>query len=146
MSAPESLPTERLADLLMSAASQLTASGGGRRPFTPTGIPIREGRLHLGRLCRWLNGHDRVAVVAGFASAVWIGPPTTAPPHLGRLAYRTETPVDRRGRLLLDFRVRSWLGVADTLAFEVVIVPTEGGGVLVVPVENFSQRWELITG
>jgi hypothetical protein len=144
MSAPESLPTERLAELLMSAASQLTASGGARPAFMPSGIPIREGRLHLGRLRTWLDGHDRVAVVAGFASAVWIGPPTTAPPHLGRLAYRTETTVDRRGRLLLDFRVRSWLGVADTLAFEVVIVPAEGCGLLIVPVEDFSQRWEVI--
>ena len=67
------------------------------------------------------------------------------PPHLGRLAYRTETPVDGRRRLLLDFRVRSWLGVADTLAFEVVGVPSETGGLLIVPVEDFSRRWEVIT-
>jgi hypothetical protein len=93
----------------------------------------------------WLDGHDRVAVAAGFASAVWIGPPATPPPHLGRLAYRTETPVDRRGRLLLDFRVRSSLGVANTLLFEVVIVPAGVGGLLIVPVEDFSQRWEAIT-
>jgi integrase len=50
MSALDSVPPDRLAELLMSAASQLTASGGRRGSFTPTGIPIREGRLHLGRL------------------------------------------------------------------------------------------------
>jgi hypothetical protein len=41
--------------------------------------------------------------------------------------------------------VRSWLAVADTLAFEVVIVATDTSGLLVVPVEDFSQRWEVIT-
>ena len=145
MSAPESLPAERLAELLVNAASQLTASGGAARSgFTPTGIPIRDGRLHLGRMRTNLDGHARVAVVAGFANAVWLGPPATAAPNLGRLAYRTETWVDQRGRLLLDFRVRSWLAVADTSAFEVVIVAADTDGLLVVPVEDFSQRWEVI--
>jgi hypothetical protein len=81
----------------------------------------------------------------GFANAVWLGPPATAGPNLGRLAYLTETAVDRLGRLLLDFRVRSWLAVADTSAFEVVIVTAETGGLLIVPVEDFSQRWEVVT-
>ena len=142
MSAPESLPAERLAELLVSAASRLTAPPCAA--FTPTGIAVREGRLHLGRLRTLLDGHDRVAVVAGFASAIWIGPLTTPPPRLGRLAYRTESSVDRRGRLLLDFRARSWLRVADTLTFEVVLV-ADGGGLLIVPVEDFSHRWEVIT-
>jgi hypothetical protein len=146
MSAPDSLSPERLAELLVSAASQLTAPGGtARGAFTPKGIPIRDGRVHLGRLRTRLEGHDRVAVVAGFANAVWLGPPATAAPNLSRLAYRTETSVDRRGRLLLDFRVRSWLAVADSLAFEVVIVAAETGGLLIVPVEDFSQRWEVVT-
>jgi hypothetical protein len=146
MSAPESLSAERLAELLVSAASHLTASGGSARgALTPKGFPIRDGRLHLGRMRTNLDGHDRVAVVAGFANAVWLGPPATAGPNLGRLAYRTETSVDPRGRLLLDFRVRSWLAVADTLAFDVVIVAAETSGLLVVPVEDFSQRWEVIT-
>lgn len=147
MSAPDSLPADRLAELLVSAAAHLTAPGAaGRAGFTPAGIPIREGRVHLGRLRTALDGHERVAVVAGFASAVWLGPPSAPPPQLGRLAYRTETTVDRRGRLLLDFRVRSWLAVADTLAFEVVVVAAEPAGLLVVPVEGFAQRWEVLTG
>jgi hypothetical protein len=146
MSAPESLSAERLAELLVSAASQLTAPGGSARgAFTPKGIPIRDGRLHLGRMRTNLDGHARVAVVAGFANAVWLGRPATAAPNLGRLAYRTETSVDGRGRLLLDFRVRSWLAVADTSAFEVVIVTADTDGLLVVPVEDFSHRWEVIS-
>ena len=89
--------------------------------------------------------HDRLRSSPGFASAAWVGPPTASAPHLGRLAYRSETRVDERGRLLLDFRVRDWLGVADPLAFEVVVVPAEAGGLLIVPVEDFAHRWEAIT-
>ena len=73
------------------------------------------------------------------------GPPAAPSPNLGRLAYRTETRIDQRGRVLLDLRVRSWLAVTHPLAFEVAIVPTEGGGLLVVPVEDLVRRWDVIT-
>jgi hypothetical protein len=32
------------------------------------------------------------------------------------------------------------------LAFEVVIVAAERGGLLIVPVEDFAGRWEVSTG
>src|SRR3954467_9901313 len=112
--------TPELVQLLMNAAAQLSSLDGPRRSLIPAGIPIRRGRLHLGRLRSLLDGHDRPAVVAGFAAAAWIGPPATTPPQLGRLAYRTDPSIDPRGRLLVDFRVRRWLAVSDTLAFEVV--------------------------
>jgi hypothetical protein len=132
-----------LAELLVSAASQLAAPTPAG--FAPAGIPIRDGRVHLGRLRRILDGHERVVVVAGFATAVWIGPPAAPAPPLGRLDYRTDTMIDRRGRLVLDFRVRSWLDVADTRAFDAVIVGADGPGLLVIPVEGFAQRWEVLT-
>ena len=80
----------------------------------------------------------------GFASAAWVGPPTELAPNLGRLGYRSETRVDERGRLVLDLRVRNWLGVANPLAFEVVVVPAAPAGLLVIPVEDFAHRWEVL--
>ena len=85
-------------------------------------------------------------MLAGFATAVWIGPPATNPPQLGRLAYRADTSIDARGRLIVDFRVRRWLSVADPQAFDVVIVPAALGGLLIVPVEDFARRWAAVGG
>ena len=137
--------TAELAQLLMNAATQLSSLDGARRPLTPAGIPIRRGRLHLGRLRTFLHGTDTVAVAVGFASAAWVGPPTEPAPTLGRLGYRSETRVDERGRLVLDLRVRNWLGVANPLAFEVVVVPAVPAGLLVIPVEDFAHRWDVLS-
>jgi hypothetical protein len=136
--------TAELAQLLMNAAANLSALDGARRPLVPAGIPIRRGRLHLGRLRSFLEGTDTVAVSVGFASAAWVGPRTAPAPNLGRLGYRSETHVDERGRLVLDLRVRNWLGVANPLAFEVVVVPATPAGLLVIPVEDFAHRWEAL--
>jgi hypothetical protein len=46
---------------------------------------------------------------------------------------------------VLDLRVRAWLGVEQPMAFEVVAVPAPEGGLLVVPVEDFARRWEVIS-
>ena len=137
--------TAELAQLLMNAATHLSSLDGARPPLVPAGIPIRRGRLHLGRLRSCLDGADTVAVSVGFASAAWVGRPTESAPNLGRLGYRSEARVDGRGRLVLDLRVRNWLGVANPLAFEVVVVPAAPAGLLVIPVEDFAHRWEVLS-
>ena len=137
--------TAELAQLLMNAATHLSSLDGAGRQLVPAGIPIRRGRLHLGRLRSCLDGTDTVAVAVGYASAAWVGPRTELAPNLGRLGYRSETRVDERGRLVLDLRVRNWLGVANPLAFEVVVVPASPAGLLVIPVEDFAHRWEVLT-
>ena len=129
----------------MSAATLLTDNDPARRPLSPTGIPVRRGRLHLGRHRHLLGTAESVAVTAGYATAAWIGPRDRSAPDLGRLAYRTETSVDGRGRVVLDLRVRAWLGVEHPISFDVVAVPAAEGGLLVVPVEDFARRWEVIS-
>jgi hypothetical protein len=47
--------------------------------------------------------------------------------------------------VVLDLRVRAWLGIANANAFDVVVVPPAEGGLLVVPVEDFARRWEAIS-
>jgi hypothetical protein len=59
-----------------------------------------------------------VAVVAGFRTVCWLGESDRSVPDLGRLAYRGVTRVDRRGRVVLDRRVRAWLGVPTPEVFE----------------------------
>jgi hypothetical protein len=143
MSALEPDTTE-LAQLVMNAATHLSSLDGVTPAADPVGIPIRRRRLHLGRLRWFLDGVDTVAVAVGFASAAWVGPRTEPAPNLGRLGYRSETRIDERGRLVLDLRVRNWLGVANPLAFEVVVVPASPAGLLVIPVEDFAHRWEAL--
>jgi hypothetical protein len=145
MSALDHTSPERLAELLVTAASQLASTTSTRSALTPMGIPIRRGRLHLGRLRDLLELGQPVAVTAGFGTAVWLGRPVAAPSDLGRLAYRTETRVDGRGRVVLDLRVRAWLAVQDPMFFDVVAVPAERDGLLIVPIEDFARRWEVIT-
>ena len=145
MSALEQLPDEHLAELLMSAATRLADPGPTRTALTPMGIPIRRGRLHLGRLRQLLDTSAPLAIAAGFATACWIGPRQAAAPNLGRLGYRSETTMDARGRVVLDLRVRAWLGIEDPICFDAVAVPAEHGGLLVVPVEDFARRWEAIS-
>lgn len=128
----------------MTAASKLIETGPTPAALAPMGIPIRRGRLHLGRLRMLLDPAQPVAVAAGFATACWLGPVDAVAPDLGRLAYRSETTVDGRGRVVLDLRVRAWLGLADPMCFEVVAVPAGHGGLLVVPIEDFARRWEVL--
>jgi hypothetical protein len=133
----------RLAELLMSAAAEVTEAP--RTDLAPMGIPVRDGRLSLGRLREVLPRDETLEVVAGFATACWIGPPGTPTPDLGRLTYRSRTGIDRRGRVMLDYRARTWLSVVDANRFEVVAFPAEAGGILVMPVEDFARRWEVIS-
>lgn len=60
---------------------------------------------------------------------------------ISRLTYRSRTVSDRRGRVMLDYRARAWLAVADSNRFEVVAFPEPAGGSLVMPVEDFARRW-----
>jgi hypothetical protein len=133
----------RLAELLMSAAAELAEAP--RPDLTPTGIPVRDGRLTLGRLRELLARDETLEVVAGFATACWIGPPGAGAPDVGRLTYRSRTGIDQRGRVMLDYRVRARLSVADPNRFEVVAFPAQAGGILVVPVEDFARRFEVVT-
>jgi hypothetical protein len=133
----------RLAELLMSAAAELTEAP--RPELAPMGIPMRDGRLTLGRLRELLPRDESLEVVAGFATACWIGLPGAHAPDLGRLTYRSRTGIDRRGRVMLDYRVRTRLSVADPNRFEVVAFPAEMGGILVVPVEDFARRFEVVS-
>jgi hypothetical protein len=145
MSALEHLSSDKLAGLLVSAATRLTETALPRAALAPMGVPIRRGRLHLGRLRPFLDATGPVAVAAGFASAAWLGPAAASAPNLGALSYRSATRVDTRGRVLLDLRVRAWLGVVDPMCFDVVAVPAAAGGVLVVPIEDFARRWQVIS-
>lgn len=130
----------------MSAAEALDSpADGGAAAAAPLGVPVRAGRLHVARVRQWLPSDGPVAVVAGFASACWLGSPETKAPDLGRLAYRSLTAVDSRGRVVLDRQVRAWLAVADTASFEVAVMPLQPTGVLVVPVEDFARRFEAVT-
>jgi hypothetical protein len=144
MSAREQVPSgARLAELLMSAAAELAETP--RTELAPMGIPVRDGRLSLGRLREVLPVGERLEVVAGFSTACWIGPAETRAPDLGRLTYRSRTRVDRRGRAMLDYRARTWLAVPDANRFEVVAFPAPEGGIVVMPVEDFARRWEVIS-
>jgi hypothetical protein len=86
-----------------------------------------------------------VAAVAGFGTVCWLGESDRSVPDLGRLAYRGVTRVDRRGRVVLDRRVRAWLGVPTPEVFEALTVPAAAGGVWVVPVDDFARRFEAVT-
>lgn len=127
----------------MSAAAELTEAP--RPDLAPMGIPVRDGRLSLGRLREVLPGSEPLEVLAAFSTACWIGPTAASAPDLGRLTYRSRTGVDRRGRVMLDYRVRAWLAVEDANRFEVVAFPSEAGGILVMPVEDFARRWSVIS-
>ena len=129
----------------MIVASTLTEPDARAASVVPIGVPVRRGRLHLGRLHTQFETSERVAVVVGFATACWLGRRGLATPDLGRLCYSTETDVDQRGRVVLDRRVRAWLGIDDPMCFDVVTAPTVDGGVVIVPVEGFAKRWKAIS-
>lgn len=127
----------------MTAAAELSADP--RAELAPMGIPVRDGRVALGRLHDTLPRDETLEVVTGFAVASWIGPAGARPPDLGRLKYRSRTGIDRRGRVMLDYRARAWLTVEDSNRFEVVAFPEPAGGIFIVPVEDFARRWEVIS-
>lgn len=128
MSALDPLPPARLAELLVSAAARLSDPAPPGPVLVPMGVPIRGGRLHLGRLRGQLDPAVPVVVAVGFGSACWLGSEGAPAPGLGRLAYRVVTSVGGRGRAVLDRRVRTWLAVEDEASFEAVTVPAPNGG------------------
>src|SRR4051794_23281632 len=111
MSALNHVPWPHTPELWVSAPAHL--AGDAATGLTPSGTPVGCGRLHLGQQRAVLDGHARVGLIPGFATAAWVGSPTVNPPHPGRLAYRGEASIDAGGRLFVDFRVRHWLAVAD---------------------------------
>jgi hypothetical protein len=88
--------TQRLVEAVMSAAETIGTPEvlGG---LVPAGSPVVAGRVHLGRLRSRLPAADGVVVLVGFGSLAWLGTPDSTPPPLGRLVYRAEASVDRRG-------------------------------------------------
>ena len=128
----------------MSAVETMgTPAVGG---LVPVGVPVVSGRVHLGRLRSHLPVDGPVVLAAGFGTLVWLGGPGLSEPDgLGSMVYRREVAVDRRGRVVLDRQARAWLAVTDTMAFEALVMPAPGGGVLVIPVDGFARRVEAVT-
>src|SRR5262245_21241042 len=57
----------RLAELLVSAAATLSSTApSGAAGLAPAGMPVRQGRLHLGRVRHWLPADGGLVVLAGF--------------------------------------------------------------------------------
>src|SRR5262245_3020379 len=121
---PSPVPPARFAELLVSAAATITEAPAPEIvALVPVGVPVLHGRLHLARIRHWLPVDGRVAVVAGFGTAAWLGSPDDQPPDLGRHVYRSTAVVDGRGRVILDRRSRAWLAVADIVSFQAVTMP-----------------------
>lgn len=134
----------RVAELLVSAAAELSGAAPTPAQLAPMGVPVRRGRMYIGRFRDRLQA-EALTAVAGFATAIWLGP-VSGVPTFGGLSYRAAVSVDARGRAHLDRRVRSWLAVGDPHAFDVVVVPdADDVGVWVVPVEDFARRWSAIS-
>lgn len=132
----------------MSTAATLSSTGPpGAAGLVPAGMPVRQGRLHLGRVRRWLPADGEVVVLAGFGTACWLGSLEVAPPDLGRHVHRSLATVDARTRVVLGRRTRAWLAVTDPAAFEAVTLPWgwDCEGLLVVPVEDYARRLEAVT-
>src|SRR4051812_32480714 len=87
-----------LKELLVSAAAALETLGPPSLSPAPIGLPVREGRVSLGkqRMALGPGACDELAVVAGFGTAVWLGRPGTAAPPLGRLVWHGVTSIDPR--------------------------------------------------
>ncbi|MCU1395305.1 MAG: hypothetical protein JWM34_3733 [Ilumatobacteraceae bacterium] len=145
MSAIHDTSPHQLAELIMIAGSKLADEDRVSGALVPTGIPVRRGRLYLGRLRTLLDSSERPSLGVRFATACWIGPAGGSMPNLGQLRYAATIDVDPRGRLVLDRRVRSWLAVDTPMCFDVITAPASEGGVLVVPVDGFAQRWQAIS-
>ena len=150
MSALEHVPQQRLAELLMSAVTRLAEPDSTTYSLVPIGVPVRRGRLHLGRLQLMFNTTEPLNVAVGFATAGWIGARGVAlpDPRSARLSQCN------RRRLTGTCGPRSsgpclarcgWLGVADPMCFDVVLAPAPNGGLLIVPVDEFARRWQAIS-
>jgi hypothetical protein len=122
----------------MSAAAELDAAP--RVLLVPPGVPVRSGRLHVGRVRGHLPSSGPVAVAAGFGTACWLGGAEEEPPGLGAMVFRGEARIDGRGRVVLGRQALAWLAVGDPAAFEAVVMPAPAGGLLVVPTEGFAGR------
>jgi Enoyl-(Acyl carrier protein) reductase len=109
MSAVHDTSPQQLAELLMIAAIQLADPDPSGGALVPIGVPVRRGRLYLGRLRTLLDTTGQLTLGVGFATACWIGPPGATMPELGQLRYATNIEIEPRGRIVLDRRVRSWL-------------------------------------
>jgi hypothetical protein len=123
----------------VSAAAELDSVPAGP-VLVPAGVPVRSGRVHVGRLCAALPRSGRVRVLAGFRTVAWLGGPEDSPPGLGPMPYRGTAEVDGRGRVVLDRQARAWLAVTTPGAFGAVVMPAPGGGLLLVPVEDYAER------
>jgi hypothetical protein len=121
----------------MSAAAELAPASA---TLTPPGVPVRSGRVHLGRLRSHLPAGDSVTVIVGFGTVCWLGGPDVVSPDLGRMVYRAGARPDRRGRVVLDRRARAWLAVETPGEFEAVVIAAPTGGVVVVPIEDYARR------
>lgn len=108
----------------------------------PIGQPVHEGRLYLGRQRMALRpgACGELVVLTGFSTAAWLGRPETPPPALGKLVSSTSAVIDGRHRVMLDRRARTYLAVADTSRFDVVVLRAPGGGLLLVPTDDFERR------
>jgi hypothetical protein len=99
-------------------------------------VPVVKGRLSLGR--RVGKPSVPMAALAGLRSVCWLGPDPESAPGLGRLVHQTTVAVDERGRVVLNRRLRGFLGLVDPDDFEAVVVVLPSGGVLVVPADDFD--------
>lgn len=137
-----------VAELLVNAAAALTAAADLTTAMTPLGVPVRRGRVALGRARHLLTDPADpavpVAVAVGFGTAAWLGAATAAAPSFGRLAHRETTTLDARGRLRLSARVRLWLRLPDPDDFALLLVPAPSGGVFAVPVDDLTARWAAV--
>ena len=131
----------------MSAATALTDPGRAGLPLVPAGLPVRRGRLSLGKLRHafWPGALEVVEVTAGFATDCHLGRPGHTPPDLGRLVARDVTPIDDRSRITLDRRIRAFLAIADPAEFTVVAANHPAGGLLLIPTDDFDRRLEALT-
>jgi hypothetical protein len=128
----------------MSAVESMDAPAEGG--LVPAGAPVISGRVHLGRLRSQLPVGGPHTLAVGFGTVAWLGgPEMSVPAGLGQMVYRREVTADRRGRLTLDRHARSWLAVADTMAFDALVMAAPAGGLVVVPVEDFARRVKAVT-
>jgi hypothetical protein len=128
----------------MSAATIASALTEQSAPtdaqYAPLGIPCLHGRVSVKRF-RDRLGDDptTLTVLAQFAGVCWVGQPADAPMLSGLVLPRT-SGLDGRGRLGIDRPARLRLMVPDIAAFHVVPVHAPGGGVFLVPVNDFVRR------
>jgi hypothetical protein len=142
LAGPEEDSRRRLAELLVSAAAELSEVPPPPSPWRLLGVPARRGRLHLGphrELVRSAGAPGEVIVLVTFGGVCWLGTEVAEAPELAGLVHSTRTTLDARGRVQLDRRVRTWLAVPDRDDFDVLFIPAEQG-LIVVPLHNVDVR------